>query len=107
MKVGGIDGGQLCSFVERYERLQGEIDDLNTDKGELMKEVEGTGFDKKVFRLVIKRRRMSQGQRDEEDTLVALYEQALASRAEETEDEEASRAGVRVHAHEGEPAAAL
>jgi uncharacterized protein (UPF0335 family) len=106
MDVGGIAGDRLGSFVERYERLQGEIDDLNKDKAELIKEVEGTGFDKKVFKIVIKRRRMSPGQRGEEDALVALYERALASPDEETSEAEVSRADARVHAHEGEPAAA-
>lgn len=77
MDAGGIAGDRLRSFVERYEWLQEEADALSDDKGELLKEVEGNGFDKKVFKIVIKRRRMGKDQCDEEDTLVELYERAL------------------------------
>src|SRR5215813_1052604 len=78
MDTGGTAGAQLRALVQRYERLQEDADAINDDKGELMKEVEGQGFDKKVFKIVIKRRRMGKDQCDEEDTLVELYERALA-----------------------------
>jgi uncharacterized protein (UPF0335 family) len=52
MDTGGIAGDQLRSLLDRYGRLQDEIDELNDDKSELMKEVEGQGFDKKVFKIV-------------------------------------------------------
>src|SRR5262249_34438783 len=77
MDTGGIAGDQLRSLLDRYGRLQDEIDELNDDKSELMKEVEGQGFDKKVFKIVFKRRRMGKEQCDEEDTLVELYERVL------------------------------
>jgi uncharacterized protein (UPF0335 family) len=77
MDTGGIAGAQLLALVQRYERLQEEADALSDDKGELLKEVEGNGFDKKVFKIVIKRRRMGKDQCDEEDELVELYERAL------------------------------
>jgi uncharacterized protein (UPF0335 family) len=80
METGGIAGDRLRSFVERYERLQEELDALNDDRGELIKEVASNGFDKKIFKLVIKRRRMGKDQCNEEDALVALYELALAER---------------------------
>jgi uncharacterized protein (UPF0335 family) len=95
-RVGGIDGTKLRSLLARYERLQGEIDSLNGDKADLIKEVESTGFDKKVFRIVVKRRRRGKDRCDEEDTMVALYEQALEEPGEEAPEEDASR----VHARE-------
>jgi uncharacterized protein (UPF0335 family) len=97
METGGIAGDRLRSFVERYERLQEELDALNGDRGELLKEVAGNGFDKKIFKLVIKRRRMGKDQCDEEETLLELYERALG---------EASRAGARAGAREAEATAA-
>jgi GapR-like, DNA-binding domain len=70
-------------------------------QSDLMKEVEGQGFDKKIFRIIIKRRRMGKDQCDEEDTLVALYERAL-------EEAAASRGGARpARAREKAPAEAL
>src|SRR5262247_4607 len=100
MDTGGIAGDQLRSLLDRYGRLQDDIDELNDDKSELMKEVEGQGFDKKVFKIVFKRRRMGKDQCDEEDTLVALYERAL-------EDKPVSRAGARRAREEAEAAEAV
>ena len=74
---GEIDGSLLANLVERYERLRDAIKALNEDSAELLKQIEGAGFDKKIFKAVVKRRTLSKGQRDEADTLIALYEQAL------------------------------
>jgi uncharacterized protein (UPF0335 family) len=63
-----------------------------------MKEVEGNGFDKKIFKIVIKRRRMGKDQCDEEDTLVELYETAIE------EKPPASPAGARRAREEAEAA---
>src|SRR5499426_3797605 len=95
MDTGGIAGDQLRSLLDRYGRLQDEIDELNDDKSELMKEVEGQGFDKKVFKIVFKRRRMGKDQCDEEDTLVELYERAL-----EEQSARSPHAGARARARE-------
>ncbi len=96
MDPGEIDGGHLHSFVQRYERLQEEIDALNEDRGELMKEVASAGFDKTIFKIVIKRRKMGDDQCDEQDTLVELYERALANNStDETRGEDASRTRTR------------
>lgn len=77
MDTGGIDGSLLANFVARLEKLRGEIDALNEDCGEVLKEAEGAGFDKKIINKLLRRRRVSKAQRDEEDTLLALYERAL------------------------------
>jgi uncharacterized protein (UPF0335 family) len=103
MDTGGIAGDQLRSLLDRYGRLQDEIDELNDDKSELMKEVEGQGFDKKVFKIVFKRQRMGKEQCDEEDSLVELYERAIEDRA--GEEPAHSRAGAR-RAREAAPAEA-
>jgi uncharacterized protein (UPF0335 family) len=78
MDTGEIDGERLKSFVERYERLQEEIDALNEARSELMKELAAVGFDKTIFKIVIKRRKTSQYELEFVDTLVDLYERALA-----------------------------
>src|SRR5262245_58623498 len=103
MDTGGIAGDQLRSLLDRYGRLQDEIDEINDDKSELMKEVEGQRFDKKIFKIVFKRRRMGKEQRDEEDSLVELYERAIEGRA--GEETGRPRAGTR-RAREAAPAEA-
>ncbi len=83
MEIGGVDSGRLRGFVRRYEQLQEEIDALNEDRGELMKDLAGSGFDKKAFKIVIKRRRMGSGAVAQEDLFVQLYERAIDGPAPE------------------------
>jgi uncharacterized protein (UPF0335 family) len=83
MDIGGFDGGKLRSLVDRYEDLQNEIDVLVDTRGHLMKEVGGSGFDKKTFKLVIKRRRMGASAVAQEDLFVQLYERELYGPAED------------------------
>ena len=77
------DGGQtgaaqrLRSFVERVERLETEIAELNSDKKEVYAEAKGEGYDVKTLKKVIQRRRMDRADRQEADALLDLYESTL------------------------------
>lgn len=51
------DGGRLTQMVERIERLEAEIAELNADKSDLYKEAKGSGFDVAALREVIGLRR--------------------------------------------------
>jgi uncharacterized protein (UPF0335 family) len=75
--VGGIAADRLRSFIERWERLQEEIENLKADQKEIMAEAKGTGFDTKTIRAVIKLRKMTQEERDEQEALLDLYKAAL------------------------------
>jgi uncharacterized protein (UPF0335 family) len=68
---------RLKSFVERIERLEAEIKDLNGDKAEVYAEARGTGFDPKIIREVVKLRKMEEPDRKERDELLELYRSAL------------------------------
>ena len=98
-KVGGIDTESLRSYVRRVESLEGEITDLNADKSEVYKEVDSAGFDKKIVKKVVSRRRLNPEERDNEDALVETYERAL-----EEQSGDASRAHTRTHEEESNPA---
>ncbi len=67
----------LLSFVERHERLQEEVDALSADKKEVREEAKGLGFDTKIIRKVIQRRKMDSATRMETDSLMELYEDAI------------------------------
>src|ERR1700761_2097498 len=67
----------LLSFCERYERLTEEIDTLSEDRTEVMSEAKGCGFDTKVLKQALRRRKMSKAERDEADGLLDTYERAL------------------------------
>lgn len=87
--VGGIAGDRLRSFIERVERLEEEKRTLSEDVKEVYAEAKGTGFDVKIMRMIVRLRRMSKDDRDEQDTLLDLYERALGMRAPVVSDSEA------------------
>ena len=68
---------QLKSIVERIERLDAEIKDLNADKSDIYKEAKSNGFDVKVLRKIIADRRKDKSELDEFETVYQLYATAL------------------------------
>jgi len=74
---GDLAGGQLRAYVERIEQVEAEIKDLTEAKKEIFDEAKGEGFDVKILKEVIRLRRQDQKERDERDTLLDLYMQAI------------------------------
>ena len=66
----------LRAFVERYERVQGEIDALKEGQKEIMAELKGRGYPAKPFREVIKLRKQDAGDRAEFEAVLDLYKEA-------------------------------
>jgi len=79
----GIAGDQLRAIVERIEHVEDEIKELTEAKKEIYQEAKGNGFDVKVLREVIRLRKQDQKERDEQESLLDSYMQAIkgASRA--------------------------
>jgi len=75
--AGGIAADQLRAFVERIERLNEEKSGLADDIREVFAEAKGSGFDTKVMRKVIARRKKDSADRQEEDALQEVYENAM------------------------------
>lgn len=73
----GIAADRLRAFIERIERLDEEGRSISQDKAEVYKEARGAGFDPKVMREIIKLRRMEPDDRQERDSLLDLYKQAM------------------------------
>lgn len=69
----------LRNFVERIERLESEIKDLNDDKRDIYAESKSAGFDVKALKAVIARRRKDPAEVTEHDALVETYLAALES----------------------------
>ena len=69
--------GQLRALVERIERLEEEIAELNGDKSEVYKEAKSHGFDAKIIRKVVAARRKDPSERQEEDALFDMYMAAI------------------------------
>ena len=72
-----VAGDQLRTIVERIERIDEEIKELTEGKKEIYLEAKGNGFDVKVLREVIRVRKQDQKERDEQESLLDLYLQAI------------------------------
>ena len=69
--------GQLKSLVERIERLEEEKKAIAGDIKEVYAEAKANGFDTKILRKVVTLRKKDAAEREEEETLTALYLHAL------------------------------
>lgn len=73
----GIAAERLISIVERIERLEEEKKALSSDVKDIYTEAKSAGFEPKVIRRIIARRKKDQAEMEELDTLEDLYLQAL------------------------------
>lgn len=69
--------GQLRAFIERIERLEEEKRAIGEDIKEVYAEANGSGFDKKIVREIVRLRRKEDHERQEEEAMLQLYRDAL------------------------------
>ena len=74
---GGVSGQRLKSFIERIERLEEEKKATAEDIRDVYSESKGTGFEPKIIRKVVSRRKQNLEKRREEEELVSLYSAAI------------------------------
>ncbi len=86
--VNGVARDQLRAFVERIERLNGEIKAINEDKRDVFAEAKGTGYDTRALKRVIQLRAMNPDDRLEQEAVVDLYMHALGMAPTVEEDDE-------------------
>jgi uncharacterized protein (UPF0335 family) len=73
----GVAADQLKAFVERIERLNEELDGLKGDVKDIYLEAKGNGFDVKVLRKIVRERKRTFAERQEEQSIMELYSEAL------------------------------
>lgn len=76
-RPGEVAGDQLRTIVERIERIEEEIKELNEGKKEIYLEAKGNGFDVKILRQVIRARKQNREEREEQASLLDVYLQAI------------------------------
>jgi uncharacterized protein (UPF0335 family) len=72
-----VASDQLRTIVERIENVEQEIKELTEAKKEIYLEAKGNGFDVKILREVIRVRKQDPDERDEQESLLDVYLQAL------------------------------
>ena len=78
--------GQLRAIVERIERLEEEKKTIAADIKEVYAEAKGNGFDTKILRKVISLRKKEAAEREEEQSMLDLYMEALGMIPAEAEE---------------------
>jgi uncharacterized protein (UPF0335 family) len=68
---------QLKSIIERIERLEEEKKAISEDIKDVYAESKGNGFDVKALRTIIRLRKQDPNERQEEETILETYMQAL------------------------------
>lgn len=77
IEVGGLNTERLKSLIERIEHADEEINELKEDRKGIMLEAKQAGFDTKAITYVIKQRKKSKQQRDEEELVFETYAKAV------------------------------
>ncbi|CAN1535118.1 Azospirillum phage Cd, Gp10 [Rhabdaerophilaceae bacterium] len=76
-EITSAGAGQLKSIIERIERLEEEKRNIASDIKDVYAEAKGQGFDSKILRKVVSLRRKEPHEREEEETLLETYLNAL------------------------------
>lgn len=73
----GIAAGELQQFVERYERLEAEKQEVADQQKEVLAEAKGRGYDTKVLRKIVALRKRGADDIAEEEAILDMYKAAL------------------------------
>lgn len=68
---------QLKAIVERIERLEEEKKTISDDIRDVFAEAKGNGFDTKALRTIVRMRKQDAEERQEQETILETYLQAL------------------------------
>lgn len=77
--AGNVAGAELLQFIQRWESLQSEKQDIADQQKEIMAEAKGRGYDTKVMRKLIARRKRDKDDLAEEEAVMEMYEAAILS----------------------------
>ena len=74
-----VSAQRLKQFITRIERLEDEKKNLAADIREVYSEAKSAGYDVKVMRQVIKVRNMDKADREEQESLLQVYLDAVGT----------------------------
>lgn len=79
-REGHNSGGQLKSYVERFQHLAEQAEELREDGRELAKEAKGNGFDPAAIKLIVKEQMETadkKSKREAKEAVLDTYKNAL------------------------------
>ena len=72
-----VVAGELRAFVERFERLEAEKQEIADQQKDVMSEAKARGYDTKVLRKIVALRKQDPADRQEEEAIFDMYREAL------------------------------
>ena len=73
----GIARDQLRAFIDRIEKLEEGKTAISDDIKDVYAEAQGSGFDTKVMRQVVRLRKQDRNERAEQEAILSIYLHAL------------------------------
>jgi uncharacterized protein (UPF0335 family) len=73
----GIAADQLHGIISRSEQLEERKAELASDIRDIYTEAKGNGFDPKIVRQIVRMRKLSKAELQEQEALIDLYAHAL------------------------------
>jgi len=92
VNIGGISGQHLRQYIERIERLEEDKKVIAEDIKEVFAEAKANGFDTKIMRKIVSLRKIEPSEREEQETLLDLYQAALGMIPQASDDEDEKEA---------------
>ena len=77
--VGGISADKLQAYFDKIERLTVERSETQAEIKGVYDEAKAEGFDPKIMRAVIRLRKLTEPERQEQDSLMDLYRHATGT----------------------------
>jgi uncharacterized protein (UPF0335 family) len=72
-----ISGSDLRGYIERIEYINGQQKELSCDRSQIFKELKTGGYDRDTVRAIVRRRKLTEEQRETADALMDQYMSAL------------------------------
>ncbi len=85
-QIAGVTGEFLLQYIQRIERLEQDRAAVSEDVKSVYAEAKNNGFDTKIMKQIVKLREMDPNERDEQETLLDIYKQAIGMMIPDTED---------------------
>ena len=71
-----INADRMVLFLERVERLEEEKKGISEDVKDVWSEAKSQGYDTKCMKKLIRLRKMTKDERNEEDAIMEMYKKA-------------------------------
>lgn len=89
-RVGGVAVDQLKSVIQRVEKLEEEKAGIAADIRDVFAEAAAYGFDVKAIRAILKLRKKDAAEREEEESILDTYLNALGMLSDQSYEEVAT-----------------